>query len=590
MSDRLLAALRAQMESCGVDAYIAPNSDFHASEYIGEAFKTVRFLTGFTGTTATLVVLPDRAALWTDEGYFLQAKQELSGSGITLFHTGHPDSPTVAAYLKEGMPADGLLAGDGRTLTARQALELLDSLGGQARFLDRDLAGELWKDRPPLPNAPVWVLSERYAGEPAEKKLAWLREQVAARADAHLIATLDDIAWLLNLRGGDIAYNPVALAYLAVLPDRALLFIDPAKLDAQVRAHLDRLGVEVLPYEAAQETVEQVLSGKRVLLMPERVGYAFYLRLEAAKAQIIEGENPSILRKSVKNAVQLEHLRQAHQKDGVAVTKLLCWLKTGMEGGHPTEAQIAEKLDTLRLGQEGCLGPSFITISGFGAHGAIVHYHVTPESDVPVEPDGLLLLDSGGQYLEGTTDLTRTVVIGSATAEQKRCFTLVLQGMLNLSAAVFPIGVCGRHLDVLARGPLWSNGLDYGHGTGHGIGSLLCVHEPPIGFNWRITARNDTAPFAPGMVVSDEPGVYLPGRFGVRLENQLACREAETDGFLRFETLTLAPIDLDAVDPSLLDARGREQLNAYHKRVYEQIGPFLTEEEQHWLREATRPI
>ena len=243
MSDRPLAALRAQMESCGVDAYIAPNSDFHASEYIGEAFKTVRFLTGFTGTTATFVVLPDRAALWTDEGYFLQAKQELSGSGITLFHTGHSDSPTVAAYLKEGMPADGLLAGDGRTLTARQALELLDSLGGQARFLDRDLAGELWKDRPPLPNAPVWVLSERYAGEPAEKKLAWLREQVAARADAHLIATLDDIAWLLNLRGGDIAYNPVALAYLAVLPDRALLFIDPAKLDAQVRAHLDRLGV-----------------------------------------------------------------------------------------------------------------------------------------------------------------------------------------------------------------------------------------------------------------------------------------------------------------------------------------------------------
>lgn len=590
MIPKRLQALRAQMADRGMAAYLVATSDFHASEYVGDYFKLREYLSGFSGSAGTLVVLPDAAGLWTDSRYFLQAEQELAGSGIDLYRMGEKDVPTVAAFLLARLPQNAVIGADGRTLSTAWCKQLLETLAPKQATLacQEDVAGALWQGRPALPQGEVFLLPVRYTGCEAAQKLAALRQTMCEKqADAHLLTTLDDIAWLLNIRGSDVQYNPVALCYAVVEPQRVLLFIDEGKLSAAVREALAALGVVLRPYGEVNNAMRDY-AGKRVLLSSEKVNYALYSLLESS-AVIIDSDNPTIHAKTIKNETELANLRRAHQKDGVAMVKLLHWLKTS-DPTRLTERAVAQKADALRLAQEGCVSPSFTTIAGYGAHGAVVHYHATEATDAPLRPEGLLLLDSGGQYYEGTTDITRTIVLGPLCDEQRLHFSLVLRGMLELSHATFPEGCRGFHLDALARLPLWQHGLDFGHGTGHGIGYMLCVHEPPIGFSWRRSQRYDTAPLQPGMVLSDEPGVYIAGSHGIRHENQLACRRAAQQGFLCFETLTLVPFDREGIDPAVLGEQNLQRLNAYHARVYEQLAPLLGEEEQQWLWQATRPI
>ena len=585
-----LNQLRHIMAQRNVEAYIVPTADFHGSEFIGAHFKTRQYLSGFTGSAGTLVVTADAAGLWTDGRYFLQAEQELEGSGIKLFPMNLEDSVSIEAFLNDALSEQGIVGADGRTISAAWALELSRALGPQRILqMSEDLADGLWPDRPPLPVDPVYILPEQYAGRSAADKLAWLRgEMQRLRADIHVIADLAEIAWLFNLRGADIPCVPVFLSYAVIGADYAKLFLDPHKLTPETRDYFNELGVTLLPYEGAFQELSDI-SKARVLLDPARVNYALYSVL-SDQIELIERDSPILLAKAIKNPVEQENLRKAHLMDGLALTKLLYWLKTTPPEQLGTELQVAERVNRLRMEHEHCIGPSFGTLAGYGPHGAIIHFEPTQENQAQLKPRGLLLLDSGGHYLEGTTDVTRTVALGPLTEEEKKHFTLVLQGMLNLSSAVFPHGCRGFHLDVLAREPLWTQGLDYGHGTGHGIGYLSCVHEPPVGFSWLRTQRYDTGVLEPGMVISDEPGVYIPGSHGIRLENQLLCREAEAKGFLAFETLTLAPIDLDAVDMKWLDESGRVRLNNYHQRVYQALAPYLDREEREWLASATRAI
>ncbi len=589
-----LNALRALMKANGMDAYILPTSDFHASEYVGGHFKTREYLSGFTGSAGTLVVLPKEAGLWTDGRYFLQAEAELAGSGITLFRAGEPDVPEIPAFLCEALPRGGVIGADGRTLAARFCLDLLDALEEKQASLvwEKDLTDELWADRPPLSNETAFLLEERYTGESAGLKLARLRKEMAARgANVHVLTSLDDIAWLFNLRGNDVQYNPVALAYAVIEEDTAYLFLDQSKLSPEAAGAFTALNVTILPYKSIYTFIARYQKRDRILLDPSRVNYALYAPLAQA-ATLEEAENPTILYKAVKNAAMLAGMRRAHEKDGAAIAKFLCWLKTNVGHTPITEMAAAQKMDDLRL-EQGALGPSFSTIAGYGAHAAIIHYSATPQTDIPLEAKGLLLVDSGGQYLDGTTDVTRTIALGPVTQAQRRHFTLVLQGMLRLSRIKFPAGCGGEHLDVLARAALWEDLLDYGHGTGHGVGAFLCVHEPPVRIRWRQPGGDKSRALQPGMVVSDEPGVYIPNSHGVRTENLLAVQragESQFGAFLCFETLTLAPIDLDAVELSMLSGEDREQLNAYHVRVYETIAPQLSEKERDWLKGATRAV
>jgi len=585
-----IAALRALMAEQGVDAFLAPTSDFHGSEYIGEHFKVRQFLSGFRGSAGTLVVSADEAGLWTDGRYFLIAEQRLAGTGIDLYRMGVEGTPEITDFLNRVLPEQGVVSADGRMVSASLGLELQKALGSNRilRFSE-DLVDTIWTDRPPMRKEPVYILEEQYAGQSAREKIAWLRSEMSClRVDVHLISALDQIAWLLNIRGADVANNPVTLSYLVAEQERLLLFIDGSKLSHEVEAYLAGLGVELYPYDVIAEVLPDY-AGKRVLLDPQRTNYMLYCAL-AGRAELVEGDSPVLHAKARKNPVEQENLRQAHIKDGLIVTRLMRWLKTGTDGRQVTEIEVAERSNRMRREQEGCVGTSFGTIAAYGEHGAIIHYGATPESSIPLEKRGFVLIDSGGQYYEGTTDVTRTIALGPLTDDEKKHFTLVLQAMLNLSQVVFPAGCRGYHLDAIARAPIWAQGIDYGHGTGHGIGYMLCVHEPPIGFHWKLTQRYDTEVFRPGMVVSDEPGIYIKGSHGIRLENQLLCRESGMEGFLSFETLTLVPIDLDAVDLNWLDEKGRSALNAYHKQVYDTLSPHMDEEEKLWLRDVTRPV
>lgn len=585
-----IGQLRQIMAQRGIDAYIVPSADFHASEFVGEHFKARQYLSGFTGSAGTLVITANEAGLWTDGRYFLRAEQELDGSGIELFRMGLEGSVSIELFLDKTLPEDGVVGADGRMISAVWARTLQKSLGPKRRLqMSEDLVDEIWSERPPLPMKPVYILPGQYAGRSAADKLAWLRgEMKKLGADVHVTADLNEIAWLFNLRGADVQCNPVFLSYAVVEPEYARLYLDARKVSPEVNGYLKELGVALRPYEAVARELAS-LSRSRILLDAQRVNYMLYSVL-ADRGELIEQDSPILGAKAVKNPVEQENLRQAHLMDGLALTRMLYWLKTTPPEQLGTELQAADRIDRIRMENRHCIGPSFGTLAGYGPHGAIIHYRPTRESQALLEPHGLLLLDSGGHYWEGTTDVTRTVALGPLTEEEKKHFTLVLQGMLNLSAAVFPHGCRGFHLDALARTPLWAEGLDYGHGTGHGIGYLSCVHEPPIGFSWRRTQRYDTAVLEPGMVISDEPGVYIPGSHGIRLENQLLCQKAKTEGFLCFETLTLVPIDLDAVDLQWLDEAGRIRLNAYHQRVFRTLSPYLPSEMRTWLEHATRPV
>lgn len=590
-----LSRLRALMQQKGVGAYYVPTADFHLSEYVNPYFKSRQYLTGFTGSAGTLVVTMDEAALWVDGRYFIQAEEQLSGTPVKLMKMGEEGVPSVLEYLSK-LPEGAVIGLDGRTVSAAMALRMEKTLSTRNITLepDMDLVGDIWPDRPPLPNAPVYVLGVDSVGVSAADKIADIRRVLVEKdADAHVLCTLDDIAWLFNLRGGDVECNPVFLSYAIIERDAAYIFADKSKFHACVQEYLRQLNVTLLPYNDIYEFASKYDEGDAILLSTASVNYTLYDKLYD-KAIIIDEENPEQLKKAIKNPVEIENMRKAHIKDGLAVMRFMRWVKENVGKAPISELSAAAKMDSLRLETEGNLGRSFSTISAYGPHAALPHYAPTEESNLAVEPRGFLLMDSGGQYYEGTTDITRTIAVGPLTDTEKKHFALVLRSMLRLANARFLYGCRGLNLDILARGPLWDEGLDFKHGTGHGIGYLLNVHEAPNGFRWKIVPeRVDSCVFEEGMITSDEPGIYIEGSHGIRTENLIVCRKGEKNEygqFMYFETLTMAPIDLDAIDPSYLNDTEKQQLNDYHKLVYEKLSPYMDDGEREWLRKYTRAI
>lgn len=590
-----LDALRKLMKEQNMQAYVVPTDDFHGSEYVGDFFKTRKFLSGFTGSAGTLVVTPDWAGLWTDGRYFLQASRQLEGSTIELMKMGEPGVPTIPEYLADKLPMRARIGCDGRTMTTAFVEEIREKTDTKEMTFGgtEDLGGEVWTDRPAMSAEPVWTLDEKYTGESRLSKLTRVREKMQEEsADVLVLSALDEIAWLLNLRGHDVAYTPVFLSYMIVEKDKATLCIQKQVVSEEIRAGLETDGVQIQPYDAIYALAERIPSEKAVWIDKESANYRLYEAV-GNHTKVITKDSPVILMKAMKNACEAKNIREAHIKDGVAVTRFMHWLKTHAGKEKITEISAADRLEEFRKEMDGFIEQSFDSIIGYAEHGAIVHYKATEETDAEIKARGLCLADTGGHYQEGTTDITRTFALGELTAEEKKMFTLVLKGHLNLGAAQFKYGCCGQNLDYLAREPLWANGLDYNHGTGHGVGYVLNVHEGPQRIHWRIAPNVKMVPFEEGMVVSNEPGLYLTDKFGIRHENLMLCckgKQTEFGQFMYFENLTMVPFDLDGIDVTLLNELDIARLNAYHQNVYDKISPYFEGEELEWLRGATRPI
>ena len=589
-----ISALRALMEERGYDAYMVPTDDNHQSEYVGEHFKARAFITGFTGSAGTAVITKDTAGLWTDGRYFIQAEQQLSGSGVKLFKMGEPDVPTVEDFIADILPEGGTLGFDGRVVAMGegQALEAAAAKKNAKIDYSTDLIDKIWEDRPALSEEPAFALDIEYTGESTESKLKRIRKSMAEEgADIHIIAALDDVCWTTNLRGNDIEFFPLLLSYAVITKEDMKLYIDERKLTDEMKENLAKDNISLRPYNAIYEDVKELSADSAILVDPSRLNYALYNNLPEG-AKVIEKVNPTVLMKAMKNDTEIKNIKNAHVKDGVAVTKFMHWLKKNVGKTEITEISAAEKLEEFRKEQEGYLWQSFEPICGSGEHAAIVHYAATPETNIPVVTDGLFLTDTGGGYMEGSTDITRTFAFGKLTDRMITDFTTVLLCNLRLARAVFMHGTCGYNLDILARMPAWERGINYNHGTGHGVGYLMNIHEAPSGFRIAIRER-EKAVIEPGMVITDEPGIYIEGSHGIRTENELLVCEKETTEygqFLCFEPITYVPIDLDAVNPDMLTKEDKEQLNAYHAKVYELVSPHLDEEEKEWLKEYTRAI
>lgn len=598
MIRKRLADLRDAMKRADIDCYIIPTSDYHNSEYVSAFFGVRAYFSGFTGSAGTLVVWADTAALFTDGRYFIQADTQLAGSGIALMKMGEPDVPELKAYIEEELREGQTIGFDGRVVTARDGGDyekIVEKKGGRVIW-NLDLADDVWEDRPALPATKVFLLEETYSGEHTADKLARLREQIGQeKADAHILTTLDDIAWLFNLRASDVAYCPVFLSYAFITAKEAFLFANEHAFSDQVRRYLSKNDVVLKPYELFYEFVSAYCSehaSDRLLLSERQINFRLKKEL-GDQIQILNKPNPTELMKAIKNATEQENLRKAHLLDAVAVTKFMYWLKTSVGKEPMTESGTARELERLRRQNPSYIEPSFETISGYGANGAIVHYSADPDNCAAIEAKGMLLVDSGGHYYEGTTDITRTFVLGEITDRMRADFTLVVRAMLRLMNTRFLHGCTGANLDLAARGVFWEKGLDYKHGTGHGVGYLLNVHEGPNGFRYRISDTSPAWVFEEGMVTTDEPGIYIEGSHGVRIENELLCRKAEKNDygqFMCFENLTYVPIDLDGVDPSAMERNEIAALNRFHEEVYEKLSPYFEGKELVWLREATREI
>ena len=614
MNERLLN-LRNQMKEAGVHCVVIPTSDYHNSEYVSDFFMARKYFSGFTGSAGTLVVMPDEAALFTDGRYFIQAAKELEGSGITLMKMGEPGVPTMTEYVDQKLQQGWTLCFDGRVITSSKGSELEEIAKkheGQVRF-DLDLCDAAWENRPALIHHPVWILSEEYAGESVEEKLTRVREEMKKEeAGIHVLASLDDIAWLYNIRSNDVECCPVVLAYTMVTKDRALLFAEEgfaAGEDTSARERMEKAGVEIYPYDrfyemlgsvAAQATKEEKAS--RVWIDESQVNFRVLKELqkicteEGAQAgtSLLNKENPTTLMKAIKNKTELKHTRRAHIRDAVAVTKFMYWLKKNIGSIPMDEVSVAEKIDGLRAQQEGFIELSFPTISAYGTNGAIIHYGAKKETCAALKPEGMLMIDSGGHYIDGTTDITRTFILGPVTPEMKKHYTLVLRAMLSMRATRFLHGCTGANLDIRAREVLWEHGLDYKHGTGHGVGNILNVHEGPQSFRWKLLPDSGKpAVFEEGMITSDEPGIYLENQYGIRIENEILCRKGEKNEygqFMYFEDLTFVPIDLDGVELSQISELDKERLNDYHAAVFEKLKPCFEGEELTWLRHVTRAV
>lgn len=596
-----IGQLRDRMKELGIDAYLVPTADFHESEYVGEFFKCRHFLTGFNGTAGTAVITMDKAGLWTDGRYFVQAEEQLSGSEIKLYRMGEPEFPTLDEFLEEELPVDGCLGFDGRVVNSELGYGLQNLLQEKNVTINcsKDLVGEIWTSRPDMSCEPIWSLDVKYAGKSTVEKLSDLRDAMKKnKAQIHLMTALDEIAWLFNLRGNDIVNNPVFLSYALITQDEAYLYVqkeaikEDTKMGKEVCAALAEAKVQVKEYAEFLQDVA-ALKNEKILLERKKASFAVCESIDAS-CRIIDEMNPCATMKAVKNATEIENMRKAHLKDGIAVTKFMYWLKHTIGTCDMTEMTAAHKIEELRAEQGNYIEPSFVTIAAYKENAAMCHYHPSDEVCKKLKPEGLLLVDSGGQYLEGTTDITRTYALGPLTEKEKEYYTIVAAAMLKVSTMKFLHGCRGINLDYTIREAFWKRGLDFAHGTGHGVGYLSNVHERPNGLRWKVVPeRQDSAVIEPGMICSDEPGLYFAGDFGTRTENLILCVEDEKNEygqFLKFEFLTKAPIDLEALDIRFMDDADIERLNTYHKDVYETISPYMNDEEKEWLKHVTREI
>ncbi len=588
-----IQALQNLMKDKNIDVYIVPSSDNHQSEYVGAHFKCREFITGFSGSAGTAVITQTEVGLWTDGRYFIQAEHELSGTGVTLYKMDNPGVPTIDEYLKEVLPQNGTLGFDGRVIAMSDGkrYEKLLAEKNVAIVSEYDLIDQFWNDRPSMSTAPVFALDIKYTGETTASKIERVREAMRkAGATVHVCITLDDIAWLLNIRGRDVLYTPVVLSYVVITMDSVHLFIDETKLSEDIKISFVNDGIIIHPYNDVYSYVNSLSDDNTILLDSERLNYALYRSIPKG-ITIVERMNPCIMMKAMKNPVEIENIRNAHYKDGIAHTKFMYWLKTTLGKEPITEMSASDKLESFRAEQEGFISPSFAPISAFGANAAMCHYSSSEETNCELKEGTFFLTDTGGHYLDGSTDITRTFALGDISDEFKTHFTNVLRGNLALANAKFLYGCTGGNLDILARQPLWDAQLNYNHGTGHGVGYLLSIHEDPGRIHWKAVA--DKHILEDGMVLSNEPGLYIEDSHGIRLENELLVRKGvknEYGQFMYFDVLTYVPFDLDAIDVSLMREDEKALLNAYHKKVFEIVAPHMNEDERAWLQKYTREI
>ena len=589
-----LSALRKCMQEKHIDIYIVPTADFHQSEYVGEHFKARAYITGFTGSAGTAVITLHDAKLWTDGRYFLQAAKQLEGTGVTLMKMFEPGVPTIEEYLEAELKSGQTLSFDGRVVSVGEGDEYASIAKKNGAKIDyqEDLIDAIWTDRPSLSEEPVWFLEEKYSGESTESKLSRIRKEMEdAGCDTHIVSTLDDICWTLNIRGNDIDFFPLVLSYAIIRKDSFDLYIDERKLDDKLKSILEKVGVTLHPYNAIYEDVKKLPKNATVLIDKTKLNYAIFNNIPNA-VSIVNKRNPEILMKALKNPVEVENIKKAEIKDSIAHIRFMKWLKENLGKVRITEMSASEKLDEFRAEMGNFIRDSFEPISSYGPHSAIVHYSSSPETDVELKAGSLYLSDTGAGFYEGSTDITRTYALGEVPEKMKEDFTIVAISNLQLASAKFLQGSSGLTLDILARKPFWDRGLNYNHGTGHGVGYLLNIHEGPAGFRYKYRA-GETEEIQEGMVITDEPGLYIEGSHGIRLENELLARKGvqnEYGQFLYFETITLIPFDLDAINPAILDEENKKLLNEYHKRVYEEIAPHLNEEEKAFLKKYTRAV
>lgn len=583
-------ALRMTFRPNNIKAFIIPSTDPHLSEYVAPYWMSREWISGFTGSAGTAVILMDKAGLWTDSRYFLQAEKELEGSGITLYKEMLPETPSITKFLCQNLKPGESVSIDGKMFSVQQVEQMKEDLAPYQ--LQVNLFGDplknIWKDRPSMPDAPTFIYDVKYAGKSCGEKVAAIRTELKKKGIfALFLSSLDEIAWTLNLRGSDVHCNPVIVSYLLVTQDEVVYFISPEKITQEVNEYLQEQQVSLRKYDEAESFLNS-FTGENILIDPKKTNYAIYSAINPA-CKVVRGESPVTLLKAIRNEQEIAGIHHAMQRDGVALVKFLKWLEASVLSGKETELSVARKLHKFRAAQPLYMGESFDTIAGYKEHGAIVHYSATEESDVTLQSKGFLLLDSGAQYLDGTTDITRTIALGELTEEEKTDYTLILKGHIALAMAKFPAGTRGAQLDVLARMPIWSHGMNFLHGTGHGVGHFLSVHEGPQS----IRMNENPIVLQPGMVTSNEPGVYKAGSHGIRTENlTLVCKDKEGmfGEYFKFETITLCPICKKGIIKEMLTAEEVKWFNDYHQTVYKKLSPSLNEEEKKWLLEATKAI